>query len=150
MTRVGQALLALVVLGAVAAVLTVVLEDQLVESWAAGSPVRIEGLEADTIRPPAFVPVAVTLFVVLAALLGVLHLFVREGHGWARPALAVLVVGLAFAVVAGLRTEPPTVFVVLSLVSLVLDAAVLFFLWRRDTSAYLRGDWREPHSSRSS
>jgi hypothetical protein len=146
MTRAGQALLALVVLGAVAAVLTVVLRDELVDAWAAGSQVREEGLAADTITPPAFVPVAITLFVVLAGLLGVLHLFVREGHGWARVALSALVVIMAFSAVAGLRTGEPSVFVVLSLLSVVLDVTVLVLLWQRDTSEYLRGAWRESHT----
>jgi hypothetical protein len=143
MARAGQALLALVVLGAMAAVLTVVLRDDLVGSWAAGSRVRVEGLAADTITPPAFVPVAITLFVVLAGLIGVLHLFVREGHGWARVALSALVVIMAFSAVAGLRTGEPTVFVVLSLLSVLLDVAVLVLLWQRDTSEYLRGDGLE-------
>lgn len=146
MARVASTLLALVVLGAVAAVLTVVLRQDLVDSWAAGSDVRLEGLAARTISPPAFVPVAITLFVVLAGLLAVLYVFVREGHNWARLALASLVVVLAFSVVAGLRTGPPAVFVVLSLASLVLDALLLVFLWQRDTSAYLRGAWLESRS----
>ncbi len=155
MTRVAQTLLALVVLGAVAAVLTIVLQDDLVDSWAAGSDVRLEGLAASTIAPPAFVPVALTLFVVLALLLGVLYLFVREGHNWARLAISALVALLALSSVAGVRTGPPTVFVLLSLLSLLLDAVVLFFLWQRDTSAYMRGAWLESHtgspgSSRSS
>ena len=151
MARAGQSLLALVVLGALAAVLTVVLREDLVDAWAAGSQVRIEGLAADTISPPAFVPVAITLFVVLAVLIWVLHLFVREGHGWARLALSALVALMALAAVAGVRTGEPAVFMVLSLVSVLLDVAVLVFLWQRDTSAYLRGAWLEAHpGSRSS
>ena len=149
MRQVGQALLALLGLGALVAVLTVVLRDDLIDSWAAGSQVRIEGLAASTISPPAFVPVALTLFVVLALLLGVLYLFVREGHPWARLALSALMVVLTLSTVAGLRTGPPTVFVVLSLVSLLLDVAVLVLLWHRDTSAYLRGAWPRSHRDAS-
>ena len=145
MQRVGQVLLALLGLGALVAVLTVVLRQDLVDAWAAGNEVRIEGLAANTISPPAFVPVAITLFVVLALLLGVLYMFVRAGHNWARLALSVLMALLVFATVAGLRTGPPTVFVVLSLLSLVLDVAVLVLLWHRDTSAYMRGAWLESH-----
>jgi hypothetical protein len=145
MMRMGQALLALLGLGALVAALTVVLREDLVDSWAAGSQVRLEGLAASTITPPAFVPVALTLFVVLALLLGVLYLFVREGHHWARLALSALMAALTFSTVAGLRTGPPTVFVVLSLLSLVLDVAVLVLLWHRDTSAYMRGAWLESH-----
>jgi hypothetical protein len=145
MKRVGQALLVLLGLGALVAALTVVLREDLIDSWAAGNEVRIEGLAAHTISPPAFVPVALTLFVVLALLLGVLYMFVRDGHNWARLALSALMAVLALATVAGLRTGPPTVFVVLSLLSLVLDVAVLVLLWQRDTSAYMRGAWLESH-----
>ena len=145
MKRVGQALLVLLGLGALVAALTVVLRQDLIDSWAAGDQVRIEGLATSTISPPAFVPVALTLFVVLALLLGVLYMFVREGHNWARLALSALMAVLAFSTVAGLRTGPPTVFVVLSLLSLVLDVTVLGLLWHRDTSAYMRGAWLESH-----
>ena len=145
MKRVGQALLVLLGLGALVATLTVVLREDLIDSWAAGNEVRIEGLAAHTISPPAFVPVALTLFVVLALLLGVLYMFVRDGHNWARLALSALMAVLALATVAGLRTGPPTVFVVLSLLSLVLDVTVLVLLWHRDTSAYMRGAWLESH-----
>ncbi len=145
MKRVGQALLVLLGLGALVAALTVVLREDLIDSWAAGNEVRIEGLAAHTISPPAFVPVALTLFVVLALLLGVLYMFVRDGHNWARLALSALMAILALATVAGLRTGPPTVFVVLSLLSLVLDVTVLVLLWHRDTSAYMRGAWLESH-----
>ncbi len=67
LVRAVQALLALVTLGAVTVVLTVLPEDQLVRSWAEGNPsvrgtLATGGLEAvreGPIRPPGFVPVAI-------------------------------------------------------------------------------------------
>jgi hypothetical protein len=38
----------------------------------------------------------------------------------------------------GLLNHLPVLFVVLSVLSMVLNVALVFFLWRRDTSAYLR------------
>jgi hypothetical protein len=74
-------------------------------------------------------------------------MFVRDGHGWARLSLSVLVVFMGVATLAGLRTDPPVLFLVLALVFLVLDAVLLFFLWQRDTSTYIRGAWLASHEN---
>ena len=119
-----------IVLSGLSALLTVVLRDQLVRSWA-------EGRTTD-LAPPAFVPVAVTLFVVLAALGWVLVVFFSHGHGWARWSLAALVLFAGFTSAIGLDRDLPPAFVVLTVVFLVLNTALLFFLFHKDTNAYLR------------
>jgi hypothetical protein len=94
-TRARQLLAALVALGAVVTVLIVVLHDQLIRSWAEGRPdmrrvLRTEGLDAvknGEVHVPAFVPVALVLFVVVAGLIWVLTAFLRGGYNWARIAL---------------------------------------------------------------
>jgi hypothetical protein len=121
---------AVIALSGLTALLTVVLRDQLVDSWAVGKPADLE--------PPAFVPVAITMFVVLALLGWVLVVFFRIGHGWARWAIAALVVFSAFVSLIGLGRDLPTAFVLLTVVSLVLDAVALVLLFHRDTTAYLR------------
>ncbi|MFC4786654.1 hypothetical protein ACT8ZV_19420 [Nocardioides sp. MAHUQ-72] len=133
-------LLGLVLLSGFTALLTVILRDDLVSSWAAGHPDSTGDL-----KPPAFVPVAIVLFVVFALLAGVLAVFLRSGHSWARLSLTALVGFMAVATLAGLRSDPPPLFIVLTVVSVVLDAALLFFLWHRDTSAYIRGVWLSSH-----
>ena len=45
---------------------------------------------------------------------------------------------LAVGTVAGLRTGPPAMFVVLSVASCSLEVARGLFLWHPDTNAYLR------------
>ena len=140
-TRATWALLALVLVGAVTAVLTVVLRDDLVDSWAGNNTARADGLTTDTIAPPSFAPVAVVLFLVVVGLAWVLMVFLRAGYGWAQILMLVLGVGVVIATLAGLRTSPPVVFVVLSLVSLVLDAVLLVLLAHPDTRAYVRGTW---------
>ena len=139
LTNAIRAVWGLVALSGLTALLTVVLRDELISRWEAGRP------DVGSVQPPEFVPVAIVLFIVFAALAGVLVMFVRDGHGWARLSLSVLVVFMGVATLAGLRTDPPVLFLVLALVFLVLDAVLLFFLWQRDTSTYIRGAWLASH-----
>lgn len=158
-TNAIRATLALVALTGVGAVLTVVFRDQLVRSWAEGHRTAREILaeggvaafDGSSVTPPAFVPVAVVLFIVFAALAWVLVVFLLDGHNWARLSLSALVVFMGFGTLAGLQAEPPLLFVVLAWVSVVLDAVLLVFLWHRDTGAYIRGSWRgaQPDASPS-
>ena len=148
-TRARQLLAALVAVGAVVTVLIVVLQDQLIRSWAEGRPdtrkvLRTQGLDAvkdGEVHVPAFIPVALVLFVVVALLIWVLTAFLRSGYNWARMSLTVTLVFLAVGTIGGLRTGAPTVFMVLSVVSFPLEAVAIYFLWHKDTSAYLRGTW---------
>ena len=130
-TRATQLLLALLVAGLVVTVLVVVFRDDLDEAWSAGHP-------ADSaIQPLDFVPVAITMYVVVALLMLSLIPFFRNGANWARHSLAVMVLVIVLATVAVLRTDPPTLFVVVSIASLVLDALVLVYLWLPETSRYM-------------
>jgi hypothetical protein len=117
-------------LSGLTALLTVVLRDQLVDSWR-------EGKAAD-LTPPAFVPVAITLFVVLALLGWVLVVFFRTGHSWARWSMAAMVVFAGFTAAIGLNRDLPMAFVLLTVVSLLVSAALLVCLFHRDTNAFLR------------
>lgn len=125
-------LLVILVLGAVAAVLVIVQRDELLAAWQAGHP------DNSAIQPLSFVPVAVVLYVVVAGMILVLLPFVAGRHNWARHSLAAMIGLVALGTLAGLRTDPPTLFVICSVVSLVVDAVTLVLLWHPDTSAYLR------------
>ncbi|MDN4163201.1 hypothetical protein [Nocardioides abyssi] len=131
--RAVRLLAVLVALAALTAVLTVLLRDDLLDSWSAGHPV-----DAD-IQQPAFVPVAIVLLITFVGLVGTLVPFLVGGANWARHALAAVVLMAAIATLAGLRTEPPAPFVVAALVSLVVDAGILASLWSPATSAFMRG-----------
>lgn len=131
-TRAIQLLLGLLVAGAVVTVLVVVFRDDLDEAWSAGHP-------ADSaIKPLEFVPVTIVLYVVMALLILTLIPFFRTGANWARHSLAAMVLVIVLSTVAVLRTDPPTLFVVLSIASLVLDALLLVYLWHPHTSRYMR------------
>ncbi|MDN4173016.1 hypothetical protein QWY28_08695 [Nocardioides sp. SOB77] len=131
--RAVRLLVVLVGLAVLTAVLSVLLRDDLLDSWSSGHPV-----DAD-IQQPAFVPVAVVLLVVFVGLVVTLVPFLLAGTNWARHSLAAVVLMAALATVAGLRTDPPAPFVVAAAVSLVVDVAILVLLWSRATTAYVRG-----------
>jgi hypothetical protein len=78
---------------------------------------------------------------VVALLIWVLAAFLRSGYNWARVSLTLTLVFLAVGTIGGLRTGAPTVFTVLSVASFPLEAVAIYFLWHKDTSAYLRGTW---------
>ncbi len=116
-------------------VLAVVLDDELVA--ASG----MAGASADDTRvPPSFTPVVAVLYVTVVSLVLVLVAFVLAGHNWARHCLAAAHLVLAIGGVAGLRTMPSPPYVVVIAGSLVVEALVVFFLYRPDTSAYLLPD----------
>jgi hypothetical protein len=123
---------ALVALSGVTALMSIILKSELVDAWETGR------VDTGSVEAPDFVPVMVVMLIVVALLMVVLLEFFRSRHGWARVALTVMVVGLALGTLSTLRVGPPAVFVVLSVISLVLDLVVLVTLWHRDTGLYLR------------
>lgn len=147
-TLAGRLLVALVLFGALTVVLVVLRQDDLVTAWAEGNPavrdvLETRGLEAvkeGSIQPPHFVPVAVTLYVVVASLLGVLGVFFTNGFEWARLGITVLLFFAGVAIVAGLRVGQPPLFDVLTILGLALFAALMVPLWHPDTTAYIHAD----------
>lgn len=140
-----QLLAALVLLGAVAVVLIVVLRDDLIRSWAEGNPavheiLQTRGLDAvkqGSVQPPQFIRVAITLYVVLAGLVAVLGVFLSNGFEWARLGITALLFFSGVAGVAGLRVGQPTTFAVCTVIGLALFAALMVPLWHPDTTAYI-------------
>lgn len=128
------------------ALLTIFFRDALIRSWAEGNPAArvlldkggIDAVRHSSIDVPDFVTVAIVLFVVFASLAGVLVVFFRGGHGWARIVITAMVVFMVFSTLASLNRDLPPLFMVLSVVALGLSAVLLVFLWHKDTTAYLR------------
>lgn len=153
LTSALRLLAALVVFSGVVVVLVVIRHDDLLRSWAEGNPsarkiLDTQGLEAlkhpgqFDIKPPHFVAPALTLWGVVAGLLGVLAVFLRNGFEWARIATTVLLLMTAVASVGGILTGPPALFVVLTLVAIVIGIGVIVCLWMPATTRYIhpRGD----------
>lgn len=150
-----RAITALVTLGGTAAVLVIVLVDDLVRSWAEGhSPEMrrilaeqgLEGVREASVRTPSFVMPAIVLFLVMAGLLWIMTVFFRHGHEWARYSIAVTVVLTVIATVAGIRTGPPVAFVAIAGVALAVSAVLLAALFHPGTTAFLRGRDSRPQT----
>lgn len=123
---------ALLAVQGIAALLTVVFDDRLIDSWTAAHD------DGGAVEPPAFVAVALVMFIVVASLALVLLAFFRGRHGWARTGLTVLLTGVLLGTIGLMLTAPPLLFQALLGFSLVVAVAELAALWQRDTTAYLR------------
>jgi hypothetical protein len=146
LTMTLRLLVGVVLVSGLTTVLTWVQEEALVRSWAGRNATAAEMLAEggyDALRDnpivPSFVPLAIVSFIVFVLLAVVLAAFLVDGHGWARPVLTATVLFASLVAVLSIGRHLPVLFVVLSWVSLALHAALLFFLWHKDTSAYLRG-----------
>ena len=115
-----------------ATLLAVVFKDDLVEAWAADRPT------GSAVTPPEFVPVAVTMFFVVAMITLVVLALFRRGLEWARVLLSLVAVVLAAATLAVLRTDPPALFLAVAIVSLLVDVAAVLALWHKDTRAFCK------------
>lgn len=135
-----------VAISGVTAVLTWLLRDDLVRAWARDNPdameqLRAGGIEAldnSSITVPSFIPLAVTSFAIIAAMALVLSAFLRGGHNWARWCLVALAAFAMFTTFVSVNRGLPLVFVLLAVLSLVLQVALLWFLFHADTRRYVR------------
>jgi hypothetical protein len=121
------------------------MRDDVILGWAKGNPSAQEilsqgGIELLRESPivPGFVALSVVAFVGFALLVLVLGSFFVGGYGWTRPVLtATAGVGVLVGVVC-LDSHLPVIFVVLSALVIVEGLVLSFFLWQRETTAYLR------------
>ncbi|MBA2551382.1 MAG: hypothetical protein H0V13_10100, partial [Nocardioidaceae bacterium] len=108
--------------------------DELVEG-SAGSD--LSGAELDAARTGGIVG-AVIGFLIFGVLWVVLAVFLRKGANWARIVLTVLaVLGLALGVLGLLTGSQPATLLILGLVTMALYVALLVFMWRKESTAYL-------------
>ena len=121
------------------------MRDEVILGWAEGNPSAQEilaqgGIEQLRESPivPGFVALALVAFVGFALLAVVLGSFFMGGHGWTRPVLtAAAGVGVLVGAVC-LDNHVPVVFVVLSALVILEGLALCYFLWQRETTAYVR------------
>ena len=144
-TNALRSLLALVVVSGAAVLLTWLQHDEIIRAWAKGNSsaqeiLASEGMAAlrDSAIVPKFVPLALVSFIVFLVLAVVLGAFLADGHGWSRLVLTgTSFFGLLVSFL-GLNHGLPTAFVIVSALFFVLCLVLVFFLWRKDTSTYLR------------
>jgi hypothetical protein len=138
-------LVALVVVSGVAVLLTWLQHDEVIRAWAKGNSSAQEilasgGMAAlrESAIVPKFVPLALVSFVVFVVLVVVLGAFLVDGHGWSRLVLTATSFFGVLVAVLGLNHGLPTAFVIVSALFFVLSLTLVFFLWRKDASTYLR------------
>lgn len=144
-TNAVRTLVALVVVSGVAVLMTWIQTDEVIRSWAEGNSSAQEILASggmDALREaaivPKFLPLAVVSYLTFVMLVVVLGAFLIGRHGWSRMVLtATSVFGLLVSAL-GLNHDLPTAFVVVSALFFLLCLILVFFLWRKDASAYLR------------
>ncbi|WP_110238692.1 hypothetical protein [Nocardioides gilvus] len=126
-------------------VMVAIFRTDLVLAWAEGNAgarqiLREGGLAAveRSLTVPGFVPIVVTSFVIFLMLVWVFAVFFREGFTWGRICLGGVAVFGIFLAVLCIASDIPTLFVVLSIVMIVLCAALLVLLLHPDTTRYFR------------
>ena len=125
---------AVVALSVLSTLLRFLYLDQLVE--AAGGT-ELTSAQQDAARTFA-VAVAIITLLFFGALWIVFGIFLRKGANWARIVLTVFaVLGLLFGIFGLLSGEQPAIFLLLSLVGLALYGALLYFMWRQESSEYI-------------
>lgn len=123
---------AVVALSVVGTILTFLFLDDIVES----AGVSLDSSEADAARIGGMVGSVIGLLI-FGALWVLLGIFLRKGANWARITLTVLaVLALVFGVI-GLLGEQPAIFLVLGILQMALYVALLVFMWRKESSAYI-------------
>ncbi|RYB96416.1 hypothetical protein EUA06_02255 [Nocardioides glacieisoli] len=138
----------LVLIVATSAVITQLiwlLRDDVILGWAEGNPSAQEILAQggiDQLRDspivPGFVALAVVAFVGFALLAVVLGSFFKGGHAWTRPVLtATAGIGVLVGAVC-IDNQLPVIFSVLSALVIVEGLVLSYFLWKRETTSYLR------------
>ena len=140
-------LVALVVVSGMAVLLTWLQHDEVIRAWAKGNSSAQEilasgGMAAlrESALVPKFVPLALVSFVVFVVLVVVLGAFLADGHGWSRLVLTATSFFGVLVAVLGLNHGLPMAFVIVSALFFLLCLTLVFFLWRKDASAYLRAN----------
>ncbi len=121
------------------------MRDAVLRAWAEGNEgaqtiLAEGGVDALRASPsaPGFVALALVAFVGFTLLAMVLGSFFMGGHGWARLVLtAAAGVGVLVGAIC-LDNHLPVIFVVLSALVIVEGVVLLYFLWQRETTTYLR------------
>lgn len=125
---------ALVALAVLSTILSFVYLDELV---ATGAGTGLSDAQQDAARTGGIIG-AVLGFLVFGALWVALGIFLRKGANWARIVLTVLtVIGLLVGVFSLLAQDQPALLLIVGVITLALYAALLYFMWQRESTAYL-------------
>lgn len=125
-------------------ILTFVMKDSLIESWVDANPGWKKfydegGVEAVQGNAPAFGAIAIVGLLVFGLIWIGLAFVLQRGANWARIVLSVLaVLSIASSLLSFVRGGMPALFLVIAALTVVATVALLVFLWRPDSSAFLK------------
>lgn len=124
---------AVIALSVISTILVFVFLDDVVDAAGTG----LSSAQLDAARSGAIVG-AIIGFLVFGALWVLLGIFLRKGANWARIVLTVLAsLGLIFGLFGLLTGSQPAILMILTVIQLALYAALLYFMWRKESSIYL-------------
>jgi hypothetical protein len=126
---------AIVAMSVLSAVVTFIFFDDIISTTLDSQPASVdEGAVRASVTVSALVAV-----VVFGALWIVLGIFLGKGANWARIVLTILAgLGVVFGLFGLFGPQHASVLVV-GIITWVLEAALLWFLWQKDSTAYLKG-----------
>jgi hypothetical protein len=120
-----------------ASVLNAVLSLWFLDALAAAAVETEPALTAETAR--AGVVSSAVSAVVFGALWVLLAIFLRRGANWARIVLSIFAgIGVITGVPALTLSSKPLLLTVVGAVTLVLEIALLYFLWQRESGGFLK------------
>lgn len=122
-----------VALGVISSIVTFVFLDDIVDTAGTG------GVDSDAARIGVIIGAVIGL-VVSVALAALFAYFISKGANWARIVYTVILgLGIAFNLF-GLLGAQLAIVIVITVVSLALSVAILFFLYRPDSNRYFKAD----------
>ena len=122
-----------VALGVISSIVTFVFLDDIVDTSGTS------GVDPDTVRITVIISAVVGL-VISVAIAALFAYFISKGANWARIVYTVIL-GLSIAFnLFGLFGAQPVILVVISVVSIALSIAILFFLYRPESNRYFKAD----------
>lgn len=138
-------LYALLAAGAVTVLLIAIRQDDLITAWAKDNPATKEiletlGLQAvkdSSVAPPQFIPVAITLYVVMGGLVAIFAIFLRYGYEWARICLTLVLIISIVVGVAAFLVGQPLLFDICTVVLIGLLVVAMVPMWMRASTAFL-------------
>lgn len=92
-----------------------------------------------SVQPVSFVPVVLTLYVVIAGTILLLVSLLRQGQAWARYGLAVLELGMVVGCFAIMRTAPPDEVRWALVLAAAVTAAAFVLLWHPAVGRFVHG-----------
>jgi hypothetical protein len=125
-----------VALSVITSILSFVNLDEAVDTAIEGDT---SGTLSESSARTGIVVVLLLILVIGVGIYAMLAVFLGRGKNWARIVYTVLAVIFGLLGVLGLGGDQPAISLLLTVVQLALIAATLYFLWQKESTAWLTG-----------